>query len=221
MWTQGSSCSPVSRFLSPKTSSWQLAVTLTHSLLVLSKMHRLPPAASPNVTTHAISKCNDTRNIVNGNSSGIGCCHMDIPEGLKDINFSAYSFNSHKDVWSFNPCSFAFIIQKDKFSFSSAYLTSLQNNETIPMVLDWAIGNETCEVARKKRNYICGANSNCSDLKNGSGLGYRCKCTEGYNGNPYLKDGCQGIYSIYLLIYNNFLKNNKRFIFFTNFKILP
>ena len=85
------------------------------------------------------------------------------------------------------------------------------------MVLDWAIGNETCEVARKKGNYICGPNSICSDLKNGSGPGYRCKCMEGYYGNPYLKDGCQGIYSIYLLIYDKFLKNNKRFIFFTNF----
>ena len=171
-------------------------------------------------TTGCLSKCNNTRNIVDGNCSGIGWCHMahiDIPEGLTDIDFAAYSFKNHSDVWSFNPCGFAFIIQKDKFSFSSAYLTSLQNNETFPMVLDWAIGNETCEVARNKRNYICGTNSNCSDLKNGSGLGYRCKCKEGYDGNPYLKDGCQGIYSIYLLIYDKFLKNNKRFIFFTNF----
>ena len=171
-------------------------------------------------STGCLSVCNSTRNIVNGSCSGIGCCHIDIPEGLKDVDFAAYSFKNHSDVWSFNPCSFAFIIQKDKFdkfNFSSVYLSSLQNNETSPIVLDWAIGNETCEVARKKRNYICGANSNCSDLKNGSGPGYRCKCKDGYDGNPYLKDGCQGIYSIYLLIYNKFLKNNKSFIFFTNF----
>ena len=168
-------------------------------------------------TIGCLSKCNDTRNIVNGSCSGIGGCHIDIPEGLKDVDFAAYSFDNHSDVWSFNPCSFAFITRKDKFSFSPANLTSLLNNETFPVVLDWAIGNETCEVARKKRNYICGANSDCSDLKNGSGPGYRCKCTEGYYGNPYLKDGCQGIYSIYLLIYDKFLKNNKRFIFFTNF----
>ena len=114
------------------------------------------------------------------------------------VKYKKCSINSHKDVWSFNPCSFAFIIQKDKFSFSSAYLTSLQNNETRPMVLDWAIGNETCDVARNKGNYICGANSNCSDLKYGSAPGYGCKCKNGYDGNPYLKDGCQGIYSIYL-----------------------
>ena len=168
-------------------------------------------------TTGCLSTCNNTHNIVNGDCSGIGCCHLDIPEGLKDINFAAYSFNNHSDVWSFNPCGFAFIIQKDKFSFFSAYLTSLPNNRTLPMVLDWAIGNETCEVARNKGNYICGANSTCSDLKNGSRPGYRCKCKKGYDGNPYLKDGCQGIYSIYLLIYNKFVKNNKRFIFFMNF----
>ena len=168
-------------------------------------------------TIGCLSKCNDARNIVNGSCSGIGCCHIDIPEGLKDIDFVAYSFNSHKDVWSFNPCSFAFIIQEGKFSFSSAYLTSLQNNRTFPMVLDWATGNETCKVAQNKGNYICGANSACSNLKKGSGPGYRCKCKEGYDGNPYLKDGCQGMDSIYLIIYNRFLKNNKRFIFFTIF----
>ena len=121
------------------------------------------------------------------------------------VKYKKCSINSHKDVWSFNPCSFAFIIQKDKFSFSSAYLTSLQNNETRPMVLDWAIGNEMCEVARNKGNYICGANSTCSDLKNGSAPWYRCKCKKGYDGNPYLKDGCQGIYSIYLSTTSFFL----------------
>ena len=168
-------------------------------------------------TTGCLSKCNNTHNIVNGSCSGIGCCQIDIPGGLKGTDFGAYSFNNHNDVWSFNPCSFAFIIQKDKFNFSSAYLTSLQNNENFPMVLDWAIGNETCEVVRNKGNYICGANSICSDLKNGSDPAYRCKCKEGYDGNPYLKDGCQGMDSIYLIIYNRFLKNNKRFIFFTIF----
>ena len=136
--------------------------------------------------------------IVNGTCSGIGCCQIDIPKGLRSINFAAYSFKSHKEVWSFNPCSFAFIIQRDKFNFSSAYLTSLQNNRTLPMVLDWAIGNETCEVALNKGNYICGAHSNCSNHTNGSG--YHCNCKEGYEGNPYLKDGCQGIF-FNLLIY--------------------
>nr|POE62642.1 wall-associated receptor kinase 1 [Quercus suber] len=57
------------------------------------------------------------------------------------------------------------------------------------MVLDWAIGNETCEVAQNKANYLCGANTTCSNPKNQ--FGYRCKCKDGYEGNPYLS--CQDI----------------------------
>ena len=31
-----------------------------------------------------LSRCNNTRNIVNGTCSGIGCCQMDIPQDLTD-----------------------------------------------------------------------------------------------------------------------------------------
>ncbi|KAM3704464.1 hypothetical protein ACJW31_03G005800 [Castanea mollissima] len=75
-------------------------------------------------------------------------------------------------------------LQGQKFS-----LGCLSYCQTFPMVLDWAIGNETCEVAQNKANYRCGANTTCSNLKNQSR--YRCKCKHGYEGNPYLS--CQDI----------------------------
>ena len=145
-----------------------------------------------------LSVCKNTTNVVDGSCDGIGCCQMEIPEGLKNISFTAYSFKQHTIVWDFNPCSFAFIIRKDKFSFSSDYLISLQNNKTLPMVLDWAIGTETCEDAKNKSAYLCGGNSICYDPINGAGTGYRCNCTDGYDGNPYLRDGCQGMQSTYI-----------------------
>ena len=87
---------------------------------------------------------------------------MDIPQDLTDFDFKAYSFNNnHTKVWDFNPCSFVFIIWEDKFNFSD-YLISLRNNETLHMVLDWAIGNETMKVAQNKANYGCGGNSTWS-----------------------------------------------------------
>ena len=49
----------------------------------------------------------------------------------------------------------AFIICTNKFNFSSDYLISLQSNRALPVVLDWAIGNETCDVAQTKVNYVC------------------------------------------------------------------
>ncbi|KAM3730800.1 hypothetical protein ACB098_12G113600 [Castanea mollissima] len=120
-----------------------------------------------------LSKCQDISNVVNGTCSGIGCCEVQIPEGMKNVDFDAYSFKNHTEVWDFNPCSYAFIVRADKFNFSSDYLISLQYNRAFPMVLDWAIGNEMCEVARNKANYLCGENTTSSNLKNQ--VGYRCK----------------------------------------------
>ncbi|PWA87537.1 EGF-like domain-containing protein [Artemisia annua] len=37
-------------------------------------------------------------------------------------------------------------------------------------------------------------NSQCIDTI--TGLGYNCHCTEGFKGNPYLPNGCQGIFQI-------------------------
>ena len=61
------------------------------------------------------------------------------------------------------------------------------------VVLEWSIDNSTCEEAAKnKSSFACMENSDCYDSP--TGVGYRCNCKMGYSGNPYLPDGCQGIY---------------------------
>ena len=82
-----------------------------------------------------LSQCQNISNVVNGSCSGIGCCQLDIPQGLKNVYLETYNFKNHTKDWDFNPCSFAFIIREDKFNFSSYYLISLRNNETLPMVI--------------------------------------------------------------------------------------
>ncbi|KAI8014537.1 Wall-associated receptor kinase 3 [Camellia lanceoleosa] len=63
----------------------------------------------------------------------------------------------------------------------------------VPMVLDWGIGdNKTCEEAKKNQtSYACGQNTTRYDAEDGNG--YICKCSEGYEGNAYLSDGCKDI----------------------------
>ncbi|KAG6715296.1 hypothetical protein I3842_05G243400 [Carya illinoinensis] len=144
-----------------------------------------------------MSVCQSLKNVVNGSCSGIGCCQVDIPTGLKNYTLEAYSYSNHTNVSKFNPCSSAFVAKQDEFKFSSDYLEKMPAPDiyaTFPMVLDWAIGTyETCETARSKHDYICGQNTSSCDNPPEGVDGYRCKCKEGYEGNPYLHDGCQDI----------------------------
>jgi hypothetical protein len=144
------------------------------------------------------SECPSLSNVVNGSCSGVGCCEVGFPDGLKDITVEVKSFNNHSKVWSFNPCGYAFVVKKGTFNFSADYLKKLPN-ETVPLVLDWGIpDNHGCEKAQNERNYTCKENSECIDRRRIK-QGYYCKCKQGYQGNPFLHGhgGCQGSIHIF------------------------
>ncbi|XP_059629935.1 putative wall-associated receptor kinase-like 16 [Cornus florida] len=143
--------------------------------------------------TGCMSLCDAIDDVVNGSCSGIGCCQTTIPEGVIDFNLSARSFNNHTNIADFNPCSFAFVVENGLYNFSRVDLFNLSNIEMMPVVLEWDIPNESCAEARTNvTSYACGKNSICNDT-NINGKGYRCNCSQGYQGNPYLPDGCQDI----------------------------
>ncbi|KAE8100171.1 hypothetical protein FH972_018096 [Carpinus fangiana] len=141
------------------------------------------------------SQCPSLNNVVNGACSGVGCCEVAFPDGLKNISVEVQSFQNHSEVFKFNPCGYAFVVEKSKFNFSADYLRNY-TDKRVPLVLDWAVGNLTCEEARNKPNFACkDINSECIDNQTRPD-GYRCKCKQGYRGNPYLlqgQGGCQDI----------------------------
>ncbi|KAG6675851.1 hypothetical protein I3842_15G125600 [Carya illinoinensis] len=133
-------------------------------------------SSDKNYTTGCVAICDSIDSMVNNSCSGIGCCQTPIPDGIRDFTVSVTSLDKHSNVGKFNPCGFAFV---NKYNF--------------PLVLDWAIGDQTCENAKMNATgYACKAdNSECYNSTNG--LGYRCNCSSGYHGNPYLSHGCNDI----------------------------
>ena len=141
--------------------------------------------------TGCMSLCDSIADVQNGSRSGTGCCQTSIPDGLSAINLTLGSFNNYTEIWEFNPCGYAFVVEESQFNFSSNDLRDLKSKTELPMVFDWALDKETCQVdVNDQTNNACKGNSTCN--KRITGWGYLCNCSEGYQGNPYLEPGCQG-----------------------------
>uniref|UniRef100_A0ACD5XAB8 Uncharacterized protein n=1 Tax=Avena sativa TaxID=4498 RepID=A0ACD5XAB8_AVESA len=151
-----------------------------------------------------LSYCDNSQSAVSGACTGVGCCRADIPPDLVDnALFFEYSgsFN-HSYVVDFSPCDYAFLVEKGNYTFDVADLNmhlrhTPKRRRLMPVMLDWAIGrddNLTCKDARKKtkEGYAC-RSSNSLCLNSTNGPGYICKCRKGYEGNPYMIDGCTDI----------------------------
>ncbi|CAN6234697.1 unnamed protein product [Urochloa humidicola] len=148
----------------------------------------------------AMCEISDDENLSSGSCSGIGCCQTAIPKGMQyyRVRFDE-NFNTTQ-IYNYSRCTYAVLMDSSDFNFHKSYVTSMEfnntNNGRAPLVIDWAIGNETCEVARRNQTaFACvSSNSNCIDSTNGPG--YICNCSEGFEGNPYLHDpdlGCKDI----------------------------
>ncbi|KAK8451193.1 hypothetical protein SEVIR_6G167900v4 [Setaria viridis] len=141
--------------------------------------------------TGCLSFCNDSGSAADGACAGVGCCRVDVPPGITDnkMNFRAYN---HKERLGYSPCDYAFFVDRENYTFHTADLR-MEINRTMPVWLDWAIrDNLTCDEAKKAQGYACvSSNSECH--KSFNGPGYVCNCSMGYEGNPYVVDGCTDI----------------------------
>ncbi|KAJ6730515.1 WALL-ASSOCIATED RECEPTOR KINASE-LIKE 21 [Salix viminalis] len=143
-------------------------------------------------TVGCMSFCDSLKYVPNDTCSGIGCCQTSLAKGVDDFTIAIASLNNHSGILDFNPCSYAFIIEKKKFNFSRSYLRDLKNVGKLPVVIDWSIGKNSCAEVKKSSLYnACQGNSTCHDPDNGNG--YLCRCLDGYRGNPYLSGGCLDI----------------------------
>ncbi|CAA0830568.1 Wall-associated receptor kinase 2 [Striga hermonthica] len=123
-------------------------------------------------TSGCVSLCSRADDVTGaGGCSGIGCCQTSLPRGIKFYLTDLTSLRNHTQVASFDPCSYAFLGEKERFVFRGADDLSDPNFmdrvlDTVPIVLDWALGNSSCAEARRSADYACRANSYCVDSDN-------------------------------------------------------
>uniref|UniRef100_A0A0E0KUP0 Protein kinase domain-containing protein n=1 Tax=Oryza punctata TaxID=4537 RepID=A0A0E0KUP0_ORYPU len=145
------------------------------------------------------SFCSTKSNIIDGMCSGVACCQAPVPKGLKKLELEFTNITGQlsrpKEVNNTPTCGEAFIVEQNFYVFSSVDLsnTNRNNPQYRPVVLEWSIDGGHCEEANRSMSYACKENSYCYNSSNG--IGYRCNCTLGFQGNPYLQgpDGCQDI----------------------------
>lgn len=117
-----------------------------------------------NATSSAVLKLGDLQvNDVN--------VQQGIVNYTQQQNYGTYSFNGH---------------QRDLFvDYGYGSVSSMQ----------WVAANLSCVIAKQNiSGYACvSINSNCVEVNTFSGyVGYRCNCSYGFKGNPYIQNGCQG-----------------------------
>ncbi|KAJ0247697.1 Protein kinase domain-containing protein [Hirschfeldia incana] len=143
-----------------------------------------------NFSTGCISAC-DSIPAANGGCNGAGCCSTDVsvPLGSWKYRTRPARLANMTSVYNFNPCIYAFLTENGTFHFeASEDLKNLRNVTQFPLVLDWSIGNQTCE--QVGNGSMCGTRNNTC-FNSTRGTGYNCECLEGFEGNPYL--GCLDI----------------------------
>ncbi|GJN37698.1 hypothetical protein PR202_gb26679 [Eleusine coracana subsp. coracana] len=140
--------------------------------------------------------------------SGIGCCETPIPIGRSNytVEFKYLDPNHENDGQL--PMALR-VAERGWFDGVAAEMLNKSAETTsratpVPVVLDWAVaaapvvpgaemnGNSSCPTDTAKS--ACRSSySSCHDVTNNYRTGYVCRCVAGYEGNPYLADGCTDI----------------------------
>lgn len=146
-------------------------------------------------STNNVSSYSASSSYCTGNN---GCCQSEFSKIIpRQFTMTIQTMNTENTSWRSSNCTYYLIMEKGS---SESDFTELRgkckedDRYQGRMVLDWVIGNVSCDKAmRRPKDYACRNNSRCVNDTSRPAGGYRCDCSPGYQGNPYLLHGCQDI----------------------------
>ncbi|CAO2184152.1 unnamed protein product [Urochloa humidicola] len=139
----------------------------------------------------------DRRIVVEKRSSactGVGCCQADIVLGYDFYDIRINKLNG--SVYAL-PASVYLVDQGFSYTDEMSGVVYGRFPEALPATLDWVTSSAGCPSVYRNETTVeeCrSADSFCVEAQYNIGSrGRRCRCDDGYEGNPYLDDGCRDI----------------------------